>query len=263
MQLDRAVVARAVSCSLVLLTATSCVQSDVKQEVARLRVRLDSFAVTLTAVTKQLQARSAPPGPDSLTVSTDGAATLGRQEAPVTIVEFTDYQCPFCARHATQTFPQIKHNYIDRGLVRYVVRDLPLMTIHPYAVRGARAARCAGAQSPAAYWAYHDALFAEQAKLADSSFTDIAAQIGLDRTRFGPCFSTEKYLSDVRHDADVAQKLGLNSTPQFIIGRAVAVDSIHGMVLSGALPYSAFEATIDAALKSASRKPQGSGGSSQ
>lgn len=249
-------------CVACLLAISACTASRTDREVARLRARLDSFAVTLTAVTKQLQTGSLPVHPESVTVGTRGAAALGRADAPVTIVEFTDYQCPFCARHAAITFQQLRANFIDRGIVRYVIRDLPLVVIHPYAFRGARAARCAGDQSSAAYWTYHDALFAEQEHLADSLFILIAKRMGLDSSRFAHCFSQEAFLKDVQADAASAQGLGFQSTPTFVVGGSSSADSIRGFVISGALPYDVFASAIQATLDGASQSSPNSTSSS-
>src|SRR3546814_18445716 len=112
---------------------------------------------------------------------------LGDPSAPVTIVEFTDFQCPFCGRHATTTLPALRSGDIKAGKVRYIVRDFPISEIHPWAVKAAAAARCAKAQSVAGYWRYHDDLFANQRALADSRFPILAVTAGLDAAGFNAC----------------------------------------------------------------------------
>ncbi len=227
-----------------LALAAACSNSASDRELARISSRLDSFAVTLTAVTTALSRGSGPTGPTSATVGVAGAASLGLATAPVTIVEFTDYQCPFCARHATQTLAFLKREYIEPGKVRYVIRDLPLTELHPIAARAAGAARCAGAQSESAYWAYHDALFEAQKGLADSTLTTLAMTAGLNADAFGTCLSANRFTTVVEEDAAEARAAGLGSTPAFVIGQTPSGDSLTGKVLLGA--YHAITARLRA-----------------
>jgi protein-disulfide isomerase len=224
----------------------SVVHRAESRRVEQLATRVDSLAVTLTAVVTAVQSGGKAAAPDSLTVSTIGAATQGRADAPVTIVEFTDYQCPFCGRHATTTYPALRKDYIETGKVRYVVRDLPL-PMHPAAIPAAIAARCAGAQSPELYWQFHDALFRAQAHLAGSVIDRIASTMPLDRKTFTTCRKSSD--AKARLDADVAEatKLGLDATPAFIIGRAGEDGTMRGVVIRGAYPIDQFESAIAAA----------------
>jgi len=174
-------------------------------------------------------------------VLTNPAAAWGSEDAPVTIVEFTDYQCPFCERHFTETAGLIDQNYIATGKVRYLVRDLPL-PFHPNAHPAAEAARCAGEQN--AYQGYHDLLFINQAawiELTDpaTTFKTYAGQLNLNAAQFASCYDTGKYVSAVDSDAALAGQVGANGTPTFFI---------NGKLLVGAQPYAAFQAVIDAAL---------------
>lgn len=238
----------ALAVAIALLTV-SCADVSTRRELADIRARLDSFAVTLTAVTTALQRGGGPTGPDSATVGSQGAASLGLANAPVTIVEFTDYQCPFCARHASQTLDSLKRIYIDSGKARYVIRDLPLTELHPLAERAATAARCAGEQSASAYWAYHDGLFEAQKGLADSTFGALAAELELDRAAFGACLASNPFAAVVSQDAAAARAVGLGSTPAFVIGRTLPGDSVTGKVILGAYPFSAFESAINNLLE--------------
>ena len=232
----------------VLSIAVGCTSSTTDREVARMARRVDSLAVTVTAMNAALQGRQAPAAPETLTVAATGAATIGRPDAPVTIVEFTDYQCPFCARHATTTFNDIQREYVDRGVARYVLRDMPIPQIHPFAERAARAARCAGDQGPAKYWEYHHALFETQRTLADSSFAAVATKVGLDRARFDACLASDRFVAEVRQDAADAAAVQLTGTPGFVIGRTVPGGKVSGVAIRGAYPFAQFKAAIDAAL---------------
>ena len=111
-------------------------------------------------------------------VATDGAPSRGKADARVTIVEFTDYQCPFCSRYVRETYPQLDKEYVQTGKVKYVLRDLPLEAIHPLAMKAAEAAHCAGEQGK--YWEMHDRLFANQTELARTDLAKHAQALGLD-----------------------------------------------------------------------------------
>ncbi len=178
-----------------------------------------------------------PSGPAEIPLG--GAFALGDPNAPVTIVEFTDIQCPFCARHHNQTLPQILANYVDQGLVYYVFRDFPLTSIHPQAVEAAEAARCAGDQS--AYQAMYDQLFFSQEDWSGNSnvaamFAQYAVALGLDEAAFTTCLESNKYQMDVYQDLELGTSLGVRGTPAFFI---------NGYPLSGAQPYNTFVEAID------------------
>lgn len=165
------------------------------------------------------------------------AAAKGPENAKVTIVEFTDYECPFCGRHFEQTNPQIQANYVDTGKVRYIARDLPL-PFHNNAHTASQAARCAGDQN--AYWEMHQALFEGQQEWtggdAASIFSNYASQLGLNVSQFDTCLSSEKYKAAVDADLALAAEVGATGTPTFFI---------NGERVVGAQPYSAFEAVIE------------------
>lgn len=172
---------------------------------------------------------------------------LGRPDAPVTIIEFTDLQCPYCAHFATQTFPRIRSSYIATGKVRYTSRDLPL-DMHEYAVPAAVAARCAGEQGR--FWEYREALFAMQDRLGSAPYQDLARRLGLDTDRFARCREDGRQESKVRADLALAESFGIASTPTFAIGRLV--DGVfEGETLRGAKAYEEFAARIDALLEQA------------
>ena len=172
---------------------------------------------------------------------------LGRADAPVTIIEVTDLQCPYCARFAMQTFPELRRNYIDTGKVRFASRDLPL-PIHEFAIPAAVASRCAGEQGR--FWEYRHALFAEQSRLGTGPYDEIARRFGLDLERFGACRKDGRQEANVRADLELARSQGIASTPTFVIGRMVG-DAFQGDAFSGAKPYPEFAARIEALLPAA------------
>lgn len=191
----------------------------------------------------EAQAEPTPAGP--VEVDTEGGYSIGDDDAPVVIVEFTDYQCPYCSRHFLQTYPQIKAEYVDTGKVRYVFMDFPLSSIHPQAQVAAEAARCAGEQ--AAYLTMHDMLFARQQEW--SGRNDVAeilsgyvGELGLDTAAFDECLQSGRQESAVLDDLERGAALGINGTPAFFI---------NGHFLSGAQPYDVFRQAIESLLAEA------------
>lgn len=165
----------------------------------------------------------------------------GSETAAVTLVEFTDYQCPFCKRHFDQTEEQLQTEYIKTGKVRWIVRDLPL-SFHQNAHLAAQAARCAGDQDQ--YKAMRDKLFTNQTVWGESAearplFTGYAKNLGLDGAAFDQCLSSGKHKAAVEADLELAAKAGANGTPTFFI---------NGTPLVGAQPFAAFKEAIEAAL---------------
>jgi len=169
---------------------------------------------------------------------------IGRDDAPVTIIEFTDLQCPYCARYASQTFPRLKREYVDTGRLRYTSRDLPL-PFHSFALPAAVASRCAGEQGR--FWEYREALFASQSLLGTEPYGRIAGQLGLDVEQLEACRANGEQESNVRADLAMAARYGIRSTPTFVIGRVVDGE-FQGEVVSGAQPYEFFKAKLDALL---------------
>ncbi len=194
---------------------------------------------------------SATARPQDLYVSVEGAPFKGDKNAKVTIIEFTDYQCPFCARHFVQTMPQIDNDYIKTGKVKYVLRDFPLEAIHPQALKAAEAARCAEEQQK--YWEMHDRLFLQQRALDPKSLTEHAQALGLDVPRFQQCLDSGKYTAKVRQDYAEGVKAGVRGTPGFFFGLTEPNDSKVKVqkALRGAYSFSAFQGAIDSLLESA------------
>ena len=177
-----------------------------------------------------------PQQPQKLNIDVDDGPVLGNKNAPVTIVEFSDFQCPYCGRFFTQTLPSIKKDYIDTGKVKLVFRDFPL-SFHPNAEPAAEAAECANEQGK--YWEYHDKLFENQDSLSSELYIKLAGDLGLDVDKFKTCIETSKYKQEVEDDFNYGQSVGVSGTPTFFI---------NGIKLVGAQPYEAFKQIIDAEL---------------
>jgi protein-disulfide isomerase len=165
---------------------------------------------------------------------------MGRDDAPVTIVEFTDYQCPFCRKYHTETFAELKKNYIDTGKVRFVSRDLPL-SFHTNAEKAAEAAWCAGEQNK--YWQLRDTMIDNSADLSPDAIVKYAQTNGLDMASFKACALADKYKNEIEKGMADAGTVGISATPSFVIGKTTK-DSLDGDRVVGAVPASVFENEI-------------------
>jgi protein-disulfide isomerase len=168
-------------------------------------------------------------------VATGDDPSLGPADAPVTIIEFSDYECPYCRKWFTEAWPQIQKAYPNQ--VRLVYRDFPL-SFHANSQGAALAASCAGEQGK--FWPYHDLLFSGAA-LGSDTYASYASQLKLDMTQFQDCVASQKYLNNVMADLQYGSNLGITGTPTFFI---------NGIPLVGAQPFSAFKAIIDRELAS-------------
>lgn len=194
-------------------------------------------AYTQEAPQQQQQERPQPPT-EPVDIPIGSSYAVGDPDAPVTIIEYTDFQCPFCVRHQQQTFPQIDANFIQNGDVYYVYKDFPLTSIHPQAVKASEAARCAGDQD--AYSEMHNSLFSNQQNWSgrgdvEDVFTGYADELGLDTAVFNECLVSGEHEVEVMENLEEGYSLGVGGTPAFFI---------NGNFLSGAQPYSVFEQAI-------------------
>jgi protein-disulfide isomerase len=184
---------------------------------------------------------SAPSAPVVVAdVDVGDAPFKGNENAPVTLIEFTDYQCPFCSRHFTQTYPQIISQYVDTGKVKYVSMDFPLNNIHPEAQKAAEAAHCVrDQQGDDGYFAMHDKIFANQGTMSIDNYKKWAAELKVNQQEFDSCLDSGKNAGIVAAGLQEGQANGIRGTPGFLI---------NGKPLSGAQPFSAFQQAIDAEL---------------
>ena len=172
----------------------------------------------------------------ALQVSVDDDPVKGDKNAKVTIVEFSDYQCPFCGRFFRDTLPQIEEQYVRTGKIKMVFRDFPL-SFHENAQKAGEAAECAEDQDK--YWEMHDKLFQNQQKLAVTDLKQYAADLKLDTKKFNDCLDSSKHKAEVQKDMADGSSYGVSGTPAFFI---------NGRKLVGAQPFSAFKSIIDAEL---------------
>ena len=204
----------------------------------------------LAELKRLLQARpAAAPAADAVPtepVAIAAEPTRGKGTARVALIEFSDYQCPFCSRYSRDTYPQIATEYVDSGKVKYVFRDFPL-SFHKQAFKAAEAAHCAGAQGK--FWEMHDTLFQNQAALAPEQLGGHAKTIGIDATAFQQCLDSGRFTAEVNKDVTEGGAAGVTGTPAFLVG-VIQPDGRVKVVrkLSGARPYADFKAALDSAL---------------
>jgi len=182
-------------------------------------------------------------------ISLDDDPMKGNPDASITIVEFSDFQCPFCAKFHEITLPQIEQNYISTGKVNFVYRDFPIQSIHPNAVPAALASECADDQGK--FWEMHDMIFRNQRdwqglQIAQSAslFKEYAIEIGLNTDEFDSCMISGKHFEEIQNDLDDGRAYGVTGTPGFFIGN----EKIGFTKLVGAQPYSSFQRVIEQQL---------------
>jgi protein-disulfide isomerase len=198
------------------------------------------LALTLSA-RATLSAAPAADTPPFVHVNLDAREySLGKSDAPLTLLEFTDYQCPYCRRFQAETFPLLKKNYIDTGKLRFIVRDLPL-EFHSSALPAAEAAHCAGEQGK--FWEMHQALLTGDDPLANGGIERRATQLGLDIERLHTCTGAKRYEAAIARNVATADALNIHGTPAFVIGR-MANGGLEGQLVSGAQPYEDFDGAL-------------------
>lgn len=179
-----------------------------------------------------------------------GRNTLGAESAPIALIEFSDFECPFCGRYARETFAKIQQDYVTTGKVRYAFRNFPLTTIHPQASKAADAGECAA--DGGKFWAMHDRLFS-LGGLTEPELLKHAAAIQLDDRAFQNCLNATSHRG-VNDDQAEATRLQVVSTPTFLLGRLHADGTVAVVTkISGAQDYKTFKQAIDSALQSAQR----------
>ena len=166
--------------------------------------------------------------------------SLGSSDAPLTLLEFTDYQCPYCRRFQSETWPLLKKNFIDTGKLRVIVRDLPLQ-FHSAARPAAEAAHCAGEQGK--FWEMHHALLTGADPLDAAGIDRRAREVGLDLERLHSCIQANRYEAAIARNIATADALDIHGTPAFVLGR-MEHGGLEGQLVEGAQPYSEFAAAL-------------------
>ena len=174
-------------------------------------------------------------------VEAGDSPVMGEADAPLTIIEFSDYQCPFCGKFYDQTLPQIEEKYIKTGKVKLVYKDFPLISIHSEAQKAAEAARCVREQKgDEGYFKMHNKLFENQQSLSVENYKKWARTLGVVGSKFDKCLDDGTFADDVEDELAYGESLGVTGTPAFFI---------DGKLISGAQPFDVFEQAIDAVLE--------------
>jgi len=240
------VVAAAQAQSMTAAQADTLIQQnrEVLDELKQIRKLLDQQS----ANTARAPSPTAPVDEKVSMPLAPGGFALGSADAPITLVEYTDYQCPFCRQFHLNVFEEIKRQFIDTGKVRFLSRDFPL-DMHENATRAAVAGRCAAEQGK--YWQMRQVMIVNADRLQAQNLPTYAADLGLDVGRFNACLASGKYQGGVAADLAEGRRAGVSGTPSFVLGR-VSNDTIDGVRIVGALPYATFEARLQEMLSKVS-----------
>jgi protein-disulfide isomerase len=226
-------------------------QSDeiaaLKRELEKMRAQQDALKADVEAIKSLLEALTGRPLGASIvnaSLAIAGEPSKGSKAAKVTMVEISDYHCPYCRRHMQQTQPQLDAEYISTGKLQYVFVDYPIEQLHPEAYKAHEAANCAGDQGK--YWEMHNQLFASPTREV-AELEKQASGLGLDAGKFKACLEGGKYAKPVRESVARMQELGVDSTPTFLIGLTPAGNQPFKVikVLRGAMPFAQFKSIID------------------
>jgi protein-disulfide isomerase len=253
------VVKREIRLALPALLAAACLmtapspgwtqsQSDaaLKTEVESLKGEVKSLRSELDEVKKTLHDLTTRPEP---VFDATGSQAMGNANAKLVMIEFSDYQCPYCMDYFTNSYRKIIDEYVKTGKLRYVVRDFPGESIHPYALKAAEGARCAAEQGK--FWEMHDGLFNNQRNLGTTGISDSAQSSGLNLTQFQACLDSGKHTAGIKKDEDDTVKLGVKGTPAFFIGTPDPANPLKiklAKIMIGSQPLTAFQQVIDGLL---------------
>jgi protein-disulfide isomerase len=242
-----------------LVVSVSAWPASTREEIKALNEKVAEIQKDLAEIKKMLQTGAGVPvPPNNVTVFKEQALSVasspfkGQIDAAVTLVEFSDYECPYCARHHREVMPVLEAEYIDTGRLKFVMRENPIPRLHRNAMNASLAALCAKDQDK--YWDMHDALFDNQRELGGDKLSILAAGIGLDPAEFGQCMETKKFQEQIMSDIASGARLGVRGTPAFVLGLTDPEDQGKANVtifIKGAQPLASFRQAIDDLLESA------------
>ena len=253
--------------ALLLLSQPALAQQasmeELRQQIETLSQNVKTMQQDLQEIKAMLQTRMKLTPAQNTVLDLGKRPARGESAAKLTLVEFSDYQCPFCGRFNRETMPQIEKEYIQTGKVRYVIMNLPLEGIHKSAFKAAEAAACAGEQGK--FWEMNDRLFANQQML--DQWKAHAEAVGLDVSKFEECLDSGRAAAQIRSDMAQAQKAGFTGTPGFFLAftdpKSTTIKTVTRLV--GSQPYASFKAAIDKELgdkpEAAREDPTGAAGS--
>lgn len=235
---------------LISIVLSAWILRDLKSVKSDISARNQQISSAIEEVKKlaasRPSARPVPPSPQNVKVSIDDDPIKGDTKAPVTIVEFSDFQCPFCKRFYDQVLPSLDKEYISTGKVRLVFRDYPL-EFHKNALPAAIAANCA--QEQGKYWEVHNFLFEHPDKLDTASMLSSADELNINREKFEKCVNDKTKEAEINKDFQDGQLYGVRGTPSFFIGKTEDnKNELTGVYIRGAQPFQVFKTEIDKLL---------------
>jgi protein-disulfide isomerase len=227
------------------LNAIEASQSELLKQIAALQKQVADLTARFVAITTPPERKETPVPTAPISIS--GAAKKGSKDAQIAIVEFSDFQCPYCGRFFKETLPEVQKTYVATGKAVIAFRHLPLSNIHPFALKAAQAAECANQQGK--FWEMHDSLFADQQHLDAPDLSKRAKTLGLDMEKFDACTAAGPSTGRVQQDQIIARGLQLSATPAFLIGTIQADGSVKvAKVIPGAQPFAVFKGVVDGLL---------------
>lgn len=235
---------------LLLQMAVFADDAELKNEIMELRKEVSELRNDIKGLKKLMETRlqKQPPAPRQPTTgkaNINGDPYMGKPDAPLVLVEFSDYECFYCARFFRKTLPQIKKEYIDTGKLKHVFKDFPL-GFHKKAKKAAEASLCAGEEQK--YWEMHDLIFENQKQIDIPHLINHAKTLGLNAEDFEKCLDDSRYSKGIDKDIKTGQEIGIRGTPSFILGKINDRGEVEGDFIRGARPYKAFKSALDAML---------------
>ena len=223
---------------------------DIQKQLREMRAEMAGLSGRLEKIEALIPS---PVKPEKLTVNLNGAPRLGARNAKVGMVEFSDYQCPYCRRFHLETFPQLQKSYIDSGKLVFAVKNFPL-DFHPLAMDAAMAVSCARRQNIKAFWDVQGELFSHQDRLGKDFYNELVKRYGLDQKKFSNCLAENKQREAIAQDLKYAQSLGVEGTPTFFIGRIEGDRLVDAVRVVGAQPARVFTRVLDSFIKAGATK---------
>ncbi|WNC73442.1 thioredoxin domain-containing protein [Thalassotalea psychrophila] len=219
---------------------------ELKAEIAKLNSQVELIQKQVNDIHEIAVASQKPKSrklPNQVNFDADGTLpSLGDDTADIAIIEFSDFQCPYCKRYLDQTFPLLSKNYIEQGKVKYLIRDFPL-SFHPKAQGAAIAGICA--QQQGSYWPFRDNLFNNMNKLEDSYYLQLSQELQLDKPLFEQCLSETTHLAKIQTDVALGKSLGVTGTPAFIVGKVENNVLVEPQLIIGAQSYRSFSIILN------------------
>jgi len=231
---------------VMLPVPTQAGEDELRKEIDQLKIQVKALQQDLDQIKATLRDQNTRANP---VFDTNGSPSMGDAAAKLVLIEFSDFECPYCAEYVKTAYLQLLDAYVKTGKIRYVFADYPGEKIHPHSLKAAEAGRCAADQGK--FWPMHDQLFLRQRDLATTAIADAAQTAGLNRAVFDACLAAGKYTGKIREAEQATATLGVQGTPAFFFGTPDAANPSKVKLLRalvGAQTYSAFQQTIDGLL---------------